>query len=217
MKMVQRSEDQLFLLLLSHADEEHAQSALIKAVEPASLDVLSLQADAMRRWLNSRYKGILEVRMTGKGIEEVEREQKVQYLHRTVKEYLESREARKMLDDTLSTDFDPHLAICINSLVYIIQNEIQRSCESKVPGRSALLPADDNEFCHHVALYFDNASRTNRSNLVAAAVLVDDLDRIGNLIIKRDSFFVLDSDPNSKEILDSYGRKNPQGSLISSL
>lgn len=115
-RLVQESLDPPSLLLLSFADEEDPQFALKHPIGSLSLDEVSLREETMRRRLNSRCKGLLEV---GNPLVDLGNsdDRTVQYLHRTVKDYIESGEARCKLQNAMKEPFDPHFRLCAANLV----------------------------------------------------------------------------------------------------
>lgn len=126
------------LLCLSFADEEEEYLFKCK-VRPLTSEERLFRADVMNRRLNSRCKGLLEAAPAPdirrlfysrenhipeisyeteaheyRAIEEPERSvahHTVQYLHRTVKDYLESPSVWQMLLDACRSSFDPQMAL----------------------------------------------------------------------------------------------------------
>ena len=172
-KLVQESQDPPPLILLSFADVEGLDPCVNMTIEPLSQDELSLRADTMRRRLNSRCKGFLEVgnKLTGPTSDATE--ETVQYLHRTVKDYIESKEAQGTLGTAIKSDFDPHQRLCVASLAHL-----------KVIEADQDFLANGNFWARvHRCLY--SAARidiTNRANIVP---LLDELDKTGYTLAKR--------------------------------
>ena len=117
----------LTLLDLSFADEDPGFVPECK-VKPISADERRYRAETMRRRLNSRCKGLLEVardrcpaaelnvlsRTSGlltEIIDASEATSTVQYLHQTVKDYLENERRWASLLDKRSWTYDPHMAL----------------------------------------------------------------------------------------------------------
>ncbi|KUJ13754.1 uncharacterized protein LY89DRAFT_752926 [Mollisia scopiformis] len=117
-QLIQASREPLPLLLLSFADEDSIEFALKQLFQPLSPDARLLRTDTMRRRLNSRWKGLLEV---GKSATEDSRvgEDTVQYLHRTVKDYVESIEVQTKMHEASKSAFDPHLRLCAGNIAHI--------------------------------------------------------------------------------------------------
>ncbi|KAK3372959.1 hypothetical protein B0T24DRAFT_621821 [Lasiosphaeria ovina] len=97
----------LALLSLSFSSEDPQWAFSAKYGEPMSSSERNYRAETMRRRLNSRCKGLLEAPTFGSHGPEA----KVQYLHRTVKDFLEEDRARTFLAAG-SGAFDPHVALC---------------------------------------------------------------------------------------------------------
>lgn len=167
-KLVQESYAPPSILLLSFADEEDPQFALNHPIRKLSDDEISFRADTMRRRLNSRCKGFLEV-----GIEvENSGNPTVQYLHRTVKDYIESEEAQSKLRCAIKAPFDPHLRLCAGNLV--------------------LLKVDSNvSFLRHGTFWtlvdqcLYSASRIQPIHSASIISILDELDRTGISLAKQ--------------------------------
>jgi hypothetical protein len=122
------------LLDLSFADEE-PQFAFDCKIKPLTLEGRVARANTMRRRLNSRCKGLLEIDTSSTASHKLERttprppgferdwrkvriieqsdaDATVQYLHRTVKDYLESPAVWKRLLQVGPADYKPTLALC---------------------------------------------------------------------------------------------------------
>ena len=102
----------LTLLSLSFIGED-VQLALKKTPNGGvlTLEEQMYRAETTRRRLYSRCKGLLEA----PGFARKGPEANVQYLHRTVRDFLEEDRARNFLMSSLSArekEFDPHLSIC---------------------------------------------------------------------------------------------------------
>ncbi|KAI0377709.1 hypothetical protein F5Y04DRAFT_171563 [Hypomontagnella monticulosa] len=98
----------LTLLTLSFIGEDPQRALSTKYGEPMSWDQQCYNAERMRRRLNSRCKGLLEVpQHTEQGPNA-----KVHYLHRTVKDYLDEDRAQLFLVSGSKSSFDPHVALC---------------------------------------------------------------------------------------------------------
>ncbi len=171
-EFIEESRDPPSLLLLPFADEEDTESAISKSIEPASQEDLSLRADTMRRRLNSRCKGFLEVGRTSSD-PDVSNGETVQYLHRTVKDYLASEEAQKILRAATKPSFDPHLSFCAGSLAYLktINND-----RSFLRGGS---------FWARVKMCLDSASQVRKTSCAKRLLLLDELDRTGRTLARR--------------------------------
>jgi hypothetical protein len=81
-QLVGAAREPLSLLDLSLAEEEFQRTTSFQ-IQPMSSQEVSFRTEAMRRRLSSRCKGLLEVTWSGESDHSV-----VQYLHKTVKDYL---------------------------------------------------------------------------------------------------------------------------------
>ncbi|KAK2760510.1 hypothetical protein CKAH01_16470 [Colletotrichum kahawae] len=96
----------LRLLSLSFIDEDPEEALLNDSQGTMGPDEQGYRAEVMRRQLQSRCKGLLEVptfSTTGP-------ESKVEYLHRTVKDFLEEGGGAEFM--TAEDSFDPHVVLC---------------------------------------------------------------------------------------------------------
>ncbi|ETS87101.1 hypothetical protein PFICI_00929 [Pestalotiopsis fici W106-1] len=122
--LVGASREPMNLLLASYVDED-PRLALQTKVAPLSDQDVNIRMDTMRRRINSRSKGLLEV-SGGMSTQQgsiysaaTHREVTVQYLHRTVKDFIESDSAvRETLRTALKPTFDPHLMLLAGRLAY---------------------------------------------------------------------------------------------------
>lgn len=110
------------ILEFAYADEETVPTATSLNEQIWQDKAISQRVHAMSRRLNSRCKGFLEVNRFSPnqdGIEIFGRRfgPTVQYLHRTVRDFIKSPRAQEFL--RLSTDptFDPSLQLCIASFL----------------------------------------------------------------------------------------------------
>ncbi|KAI1852645.1 hypothetical protein JX266_002186 [Neoarthrinium moseri] len=123
--LVGASGEPMSLLLASFVDEEDPIFAVGMAVTPLSAEEIGIRIDTVRRRINSRSKGLLEVKggvPTPQGFSyDVSSHENitVQFLHRTVKEYIESPGVHQTLKSALRAPFDPHLKLLAGHLAYI--------------------------------------------------------------------------------------------------
>ena len=172
-KLVEESRDPPSLILLSFADEENLDSCVNMSVQPSSQDELSLRADTMRRRLNSRCKGFLEVGLKTVVADMDDTEETVQYLHRTVKDYVESKEAQSTLGKAIKSDFDPHQRLCVGNLAHLKAIEADRNFLANGTFWARV----------HSCLY--SAARINITNRAILVPLLDELDKTGCILAKR--------------------------------
>ncbi|KAJ0384512.1 hypothetical protein COL922a_008214 [Colletotrichum nupharicola] len=76
-------------LLFAFADEDNNEFAVDLPIKKLTDEAILSRIETIRRRVNSRCKGLIEVDSSGFGFEA---EQTVQYLHRSVKDYVESPE-----------------------------------------------------------------------------------------------------------------------------
>ncbi|KAK6207364.1 hypothetical protein LQW54_007193 [Pestalotiopsis sp. IQ-011] len=113
------------LLFASFIDEEDPQFSLRLEFKAISDQEIDIRMDTMRRRINSRSRGLLEVKggtATSKGVSydaSSHEEVTVQYLHRTVKDFVESPDVQQTLRGALKTPFDPNLRLLAGKLAYL--------------------------------------------------------------------------------------------------
>lgn len=106
------------VLLLAFADEaEHPPNLSSMTCNFRGVTSLALIVKALDRRLKSRCKGLLEIGSSKLQPPEDTLEQlcdhdTVQYLHRTVKDFVESPQIRRKFDDAIKSPFDVHLRFC---------------------------------------------------------------------------------------------------------
>ncbi len=101
--------DSLPLIAYSYADETALEYALDLPVGPISTNELISRLDKMRRRVNSRTKGLLEI--CGNSTSVGELGDWVEFLHRTVRDFLLTKDIQKMLEYRLDKGFSPNRAI----------------------------------------------------------------------------------------------------------
>lgn len=89
---VRHAQEPVSILLLSFLDEECPKYVLRQPLRPLSGADTDMRITAMRKRLNHRSKGLLEVDQK----QSLEAEATVQYLHRIVKDYIESERAQRI-------------------------------------------------------------------------------------------------------------------------
>jgi hypothetical protein len=125
------------ILLFSFADDEDAEFAIRLPIKPLSEEEVMLRIDTMRRRVNSRCKGLLEV---DRGVRDVEFTNifgpTIQYLHKTVKDYIESPSIQERLQQALKPSFDPNLKLCAANLALlkVCDRETLRARHDITPG-----------------------------------------------------------------------------------
>src|SRR4030095_5509659 len=98
----------------------------------------------------------------------------VQYLHRTVKDYIESPEVQQKLQLAMKSTFDPDLRYCAGILAMIKGRVLET------------VPLDeDRRFWRQVDQFMQHASRILPQNRVQLVELMDELDRACAAIARR--------------------------------
>ncbi|KAH8592623.1 hypothetical protein B0O99DRAFT_629379 [Bisporella sp. PMI_857] len=113
-QLVRAASEPLSLLSLSLA-EEGFEKAMSSEVKPMPVNEISFRVEAMRRRLNSRCKGLLEAPT----LEVDGSEAKVQYLHRTVRDYLHRTDTWEYIISGTKNSFDADLALSAAFLLHI--------------------------------------------------------------------------------------------------
>jgi len=127
----------------------------------------------MRRRINSRSKGLLEVKglvSTPEGVDYDPRNFEsctVQYLHRTVKDYIEDDDVQKTLKSAMRSTFDPHLRLLAGRLASM-----------KGMNLRGTLPAFMSE---HFIKCLESARVVLPSNIPKMILLLDEMKKIGSL------------------------------------
>jgi hypothetical protein len=100
-------DEPLTLLSLAFADDGWRQ-ALSTQTKSLSTEEIDFKIEMMRRRLNSRCKGLLEAPSYDGNLSRA----KVQYLHRTVRDYLHRPDMWDYLRSRVSASYDPDLMLC---------------------------------------------------------------------------------------------------------
>jgi hypothetical protein len=165
------------LVLASFADEDDPDFALRREIRPLSRDEIVLRMDTMRRRINSRSKGLLEVKglvstPEGVGYDPWNRKQcTVQYLHRTVKDYIENDDVQKTLQSAMRPTFDPHLGLLAGHLAYI-----------KGLNLNEISAAD--LWVNHFNEFLQSARAVLPSSIPKMILLLDEMDEAGSIIFQ---------------------------------
>ena len=119
--LVEAAETPLTVLQFSFADEESPMSAMELEAGSLSENELSLRIEAMKRRLNSRCKGFLEVDRSSQRAQANEATQysqlTVQYLHRTVRDFIKTPKVQNFLQISTKPNFDPAIQLCVAYLM----------------------------------------------------------------------------------------------------
>ncbi|KAF2110995.1 hypothetical protein BDV96DRAFT_193895 [Lophiotrema nucula] len=157
------------LLGLYFADDENAQSGMKAEIRSWTLEEQNDRREEMRRRLKSRCKGFLETTDSNPRSEaspDDRNQPRVQYFHRTAKDFLESEKMREKIVEATSNDgFDPDERWA-NSYLWIL-----KTCDVISLGR------DDLDY--YVSWSFECALRVEKKR---GDVLVTYLDEVGRVM-----------------------------------
>lgn len=119
--LIESAKASLTILELSFADEESPRSAIKMSLGSMTEEEISLRIEAASRRINSRCKGFLEIE---RGLQSIQNNDMchpsqltVQYLHRTVKDFINTPKARSFLQSSVNPDFDPSIQLCVAYLM----------------------------------------------------------------------------------------------------
>lgn len=117
-KIALEAEDPLSLMTYSFFDEEDLDAVVTAPLNPLATQEIISRQDDMRRRLNGRCKGLLEV-ISDDALDKTEPRyvdwfwaQKVGFHHRTARDFLQTNDMQNMLLENLEPDFEPKLRIC---------------------------------------------------------------------------------------------------------
>jgi len=178
-KLLRESPNPPTLLLLALTDEEKTcQLVLDRAIRAMSDKEADTLFETMRRRLNSRCKGLLEVAMVYRSLVDDTggldlHKCTVQYLHRTVKDYVESPDVQRKLESAMKMPFDPHLNLCAGNLALL-----------KTMEQNTIHFQENDVFWKHVTQFMLSATKVSPSNHTQLIRLMDDLDKTGSILAK---------------------------------
>ncbi|KAK2006326.1 hypothetical protein LZ32DRAFT_570436 [Colletotrichum eremochloae] len=158
-RLMEAFEEPPSALLFSFADEDVTYPINIPLKKLTS-DEIQVRIETIRRRINSRCKGLLEVAGS------VYSGQSFQYLHKTVKDYIGKPEIRANVD-AVTEEFDCQLRICSANLSYI--KSINAGYRENVP-----LNASTGQ---NAKIFLEAASRIKEQNLPTMIALLDSFDR----------------------------------------
>jgi len=168
------------VLLLSFADDkDNWRKAINHPLSPLIAEDAEILHDTMRRRINSRCKGFLEIQRTQSTTSNQEEDPDwelctVQYLHRTVKDYIESPDVQSKLESSLRSPYDPHFGHCAGWLAMIRTRAVQ------------LRPFDeDSTIWEQIDRFLYHASRVAHIHYPPLLDLMDELDKTCSSIAKR--------------------------------
>lgn len=173
------------ILVLSFADEESHEGDLKRLVEPLKEEEAAILHDSLRRRLKSRTMGLLEV---SKRTELMESSTStvwygsVQYLHRTVKDYLNKESVYMQFQKVLDPQFDVHLKMCIGQLsaLKVIADEVIQHIKGL-----AWHARTDEDFWTCVERFMRHAPQVRDESGPMIIQLMDNLDQSALAVIMR--------------------------------
>ena len=173
------------LLLLSFADED-VDLVLKRPVAPMGLSEANNRAETMRRRLKSRCKGFLEVERSSLTWRESSKVL-VQYLHRTVRDYIVSEDAHRILGSAINSSFDAHHRLltgylgCAKCIRYEEEIDDNDGAEDEVGARDA---EKFDPFWGRVYGSLFHAARISKEHTGDLIKLLDDLDRAARELVQ---------------------------------
>ncbi len=146
----------LATLQMSFADNDGPSSAIDMPIDGIPDEILALRLDSMARRLNSRCMGLLEI---DRQVHDPSHHPKlaVQYLHRTVRDFMKSDKAQRRFQACAKSDHDPHLQLCI---AYLMQTKTNQTIDP-----------------FNIHLYLSSEARVLARNQSDMIKLLDDLSR----------------------------------------
>ncbi|KAE9375911.1 hypothetical protein N431DRAFT_481115 [Stipitochalara longipes BDJ] len=164
-------DEPLTVMALSFAVDDDPHLPIRCEIEPLSFQAILSRCNIMSDRLKVRCAGLLEVQGPESGQIDISgvigfgHSPKVQYLHRTVRDYLEKPEVwNKMVAHTSRTDFDPYTALLGS---YIVQLKLQGASDS----RSVV------HLRHKASIILEHAAHTDLVTGRPNAALLDEFDR----------------------------------------
>jgi hypothetical protein len=156
------------------ADEESPAFALGSFKTNPVYSDSELQVETMRRRLNSRCKGLIEIGRQAPRDSSFHTPT-VQYLHKTVKDYIEKPEIQRKLFADLKSPFDPHLRLCAAWLVW---------CKGMCMNESMPIGRKREYLVDPILLCMKHASRIAAENTPHVLQFLDELDRVTSHILQ---------------------------------
>lgn len=189
-QIVRQSENSLSLLELSFADEEDPETAIRAEIGPLNEADKEYRCDAMKRRLNSRCKGLLEVpalqpksEKNRKGLVNSVLDSdepifapddlanlKVEYLHRTVRDFLQKPDVWNFILSATKPSFDPRLSLARGFLMRLKEHDADKFGK-----------LDDNMW-RTVALCWRYANEAEIDHDGSQTPLLQELDRVASLL-----------------------------------
>lgn len=176
-----KTEQPLSLMMYSFLDEEDLDAVAAAPFNPLTTEEISSRQDDMRRRLNGRCKGLLEVvssevvNLFGPSTYTYRfHAPKVEFHHRTVRDFLHTKDMQNMLVEHLKAGFEPKLRFCKALLAQL------KALDYSVLKDDNWLPNDLLEDLTHYASKLEYESHVPQSNL---------LDEVGRCVSKQAGLF----------------------------
>jgi len=185
--VIRSSPEPLSSLLLSFADDVNSESAPKLIIGPLSVEEIAARQEAMRRRVMTWSMGFLEISARTESHEGGT----IQYLHRTVKDYIETEQVQKLCGSVLMATFDPYLKLCYGNLAVLKCLSYKESYWPYV----------------NRALYA--AARVTASNYLAMVTILDELDRTATNMMKKQCVKD-DSDRGNRDGAWTYNHPNKE-------
>ena len=175
------SKSSVSILTLTFADEDTGM-ILNSPVGPVDHDQLHCKVDRMRRRLNSRCKGLLEVAQRNFSISS-----EVEYLHRTVKDFMEKESTWARIKAMTPSAFEPNFSLCKS---YLIQLKMIKGPD--IDGLEELLE----EYVYHMS----------RTRGTAVDTKINALDQLDSTL----TFLTSQRRKGNESFLECYALKYPR-------
>ncbi|KAI8244140.1 hypothetical protein K4K55_006190 [Colletotrichum sp. SAR 10_96] len=167
-------------LLFAFADEDNNKFAVDLPIEKLTDEAILSRIETIRRSVNSRCKGLIEVDSSGFGFEA---EQTVQYLHRSVKDYVESPEVSAKITAASGT-FDYHIRLCAANLALL-----KTTFLSKIPVRDFeedIESVIQQRMSRCVNSCLEAASAVKKQSIPSMVAIFDSLDETTQLMFRNE-------------------------------
>lgn len=164
------------VMVFSFADEDDEIFGLTCPVTPLDKKTYENRRDQLKRRLNSRCMGLIEITEqapSGEGLFFDASQSRVHYLHRTVWDYMARDEVREKLSrragQGLQQSFDPHLRLCSSELAFRKSNPLA------VPSATNRLRSSTHYSISHTSLLncLRHAAKVQKSGLESMIRIVD--------------------------------------------
>ena len=208
--LVEAAESPLTVLQFSFADEESPVSAINREAGSMPENELSLRTEAMKRRLNSRCKGFLEVDRSSQQVQENDLthhwQLTVQYLHRTVRDFIKTPKAQDFLQISTKPNFDPSIQLCV---AYLMSMKCWQDPRAEITVVDPFPPATKIPASSvHVIQCLIQASRVLNMNEGAMIAMMEHLKRLITQPRFRDPLM-----KDFKAYRDKHSGRNPRAML----